>query len=275
MARGETYNEFVDKFKPKLTTDDCYTPKEIHDAVVKFVDRKVFKLNGHIAVRPFYPGGDFENFDYPENCIVLDNPPFSILSRIEDFYIERGIKFWLYAPHLTLFNYINRRGVTAVVTRNDIVFENGATINIGFITNVWPKDEIFTTEPVLNRYLSFVQKMKKPCKMKPVISYPDNVVSSALLGKVVSHGVRLSCPRNESVFIRKIDAGKAIFGGGVLMSERMAAERMAAELMAAERMAAERMAAERMAAERYELSEREKEIVKRLGEQSEHGKILR
>lgn len=88
-----------------------------------------------------------------------------------------------------------------------------------------------------------------------IISYPDNVVSSALLGKIVERGVRLSCPRNEAVFIRKIDAGKAIFGGGVLMSERMAAERMAAE--------------------RYELSEREKEIVKRLGEQSEHGKILR
>lgn len=255
MAIGETYNEFVDKFKPNLTTDDCYTPKEIHDAVVKFVDRKVFKLNGHIAVRPFYPGGDFENFDYPDNCIVLDNPPFSILSRIVDFYIERGIKFWLYAPHLTLFNYANRRGVTAVVTDNDIVFENGAKIRISFITNVWPKDEIFATEPLLNRYLSFVQKREKPCKKKPVISFPDNVVSSALLGKVVERGVSLSCPRNESVFIRKIDAGKAIFGGGVLMSGRMAAERMAAE--------------------RYELSEREKEIVKRLGEQSEHGKILR
>ena len=265
MALGETYNEFVEKFKPKLTTDDCYTPKEIHDAVVKFVDRKVFKLNGHIAVRPFYPGGDFENFDYPQNCIVLDNPPFSILSRIVDFYLDRGIKFWLYAPHLTLFNYTNRRGVTAVVTNNDIYFENGANINIGFITNVWPKDEIFTTEPLLNRYLSFVQKKSKPCKKKPVISFPDNVVSSALLGKVVAHGVRFSCPRNESVFIRKIDAGKAIFGGGVLMSERMAAERMAAE----------RMEAERMEAERYELSEREKEIVKQLGEQSEHGKILR
>ena len=26
MAKNETYEEFVDKFKPKLTTDDCYTP---------------------------------------------------------------------------------------------------------------------------------------------------------------------------------------------------------------------------------------------------------
>lgn len=255
MAKGETYNEFVEKFKPKLTTDDCYTPKEIHDAVVKFVDRKVFKLNGHIAVRPFYPDGDFENFDYPENCIVLDNPPFSILARIVDFYLERGIKFWLYAPQLTLFNYLNRQGVTAVVTNSKIIFENGANINIGFITNVWPKDEIFTTEPVLNRYLSFVQKKGRPSKKKPAISFPDNVVSSALLGKVVAHGVRFSCPRSEAVFIRKLDVWKCIFGGGVLMSERMAAERMAAE----------RMAAERMAAKQICLSERERAIVDAMG----------
>ena len=26
MAYNESYEEFVDKFKPKLTTDDCYTP---------------------------------------------------------------------------------------------------------------------------------------------------------------------------------------------------------------------------------------------------------
>jgi ParB-like chromosome segregation protein Spo0J len=64
---------------------------------------------------------------------------------------------------------------------------------------------------------------------------------------------------------REIIIRDNVNNGGVLMSERMAAERMAAE----------RMAAERMAAERYELSEREKEIVKILGEQSEHGKILR
>lgn len=26
MAKGENYEEFVEKFKPKKTTDDCYTP---------------------------------------------------------------------------------------------------------------------------------------------------------------------------------------------------------------------------------------------------------
>ena len=35
------------------------------------------------VVRPFWPGGDFESFEYPEGCVVVDNPPFSILARIQ------------------------------------------------------------------------------------------------------------------------------------------------------------------------------------------------
>lgn len=31
--KSKTYQEFVDKFKPKLTTDDCYTPPLIYDTV--------------------------------------------------------------------------------------------------------------------------------------------------------------------------------------------------------------------------------------------------
>ncbi len=26
MAKSKSYDEFVEKFKPKLTTDDCYSP---------------------------------------------------------------------------------------------------------------------------------------------------------------------------------------------------------------------------------------------------------
>lgn len=28
MPKSNTYEEFVDKFKPKKTTDDCYTPAQ-------------------------------------------------------------------------------------------------------------------------------------------------------------------------------------------------------------------------------------------------------
>lgn len=31
MPKSNTYEEFVDKFKPKKTTDDCYTPGAIYE----------------------------------------------------------------------------------------------------------------------------------------------------------------------------------------------------------------------------------------------------
>lgn len=33
MPKSKTYEEFVDKFKPKKTTDDCYTPQIVYEAV--------------------------------------------------------------------------------------------------------------------------------------------------------------------------------------------------------------------------------------------------
>lgn len=37
MAYGETYEQFVEKFKPKKTTDDCMTPPEIYEVVCDYV----------------------------------------------------------------------------------------------------------------------------------------------------------------------------------------------------------------------------------------------
>ena len=256
MAKEETYTEFIEKFKRKLTTDDCYTPSQVYEAVQKFVDKKVYPLKGHEIIRPFYPGGDYENYNYPADCVVLDNPPFSILSKIINFYTKHNIKFWLFAPSLTLFNSIGKSDTfTPVIVNSNIVFENGADINISFVTNIWPGNPAFVVEPCLHRYLEMVQKKNKPSKKRPKIAYPTHVVSSAILGKMATHGVGLICPRNEAVFIRKTDSGKQIYGGGLLISERMAAERMAAE----------RMAAERMAPEQICLSERERAIVDAMG----------
>lgn len=30
----DNYDDFTEKFKPKLTTDDCYTPVEVYEAVL-------------------------------------------------------------------------------------------------------------------------------------------------------------------------------------------------------------------------------------------------
>lgn len=89
----ENYEKFVEKFKLKKTTDDCYTPPEVYNVVKEWVVNE-YNLQDLKIVRPFYPGGDFENFDYPKNCVVIDNPPFSILKKIKDFYIKNSIKFF-------------------------------------------------------------------------------------------------------------------------------------------------------------------------------------
>ena len=88
------YDGFVEKFKPKKTTDDCYTPPAVYDAVLQYV-RETYHIADDVPiVRPFYPGGDYENYDYPEGCVVVDNPPFSIFAKILDFYQAREIRFF-------------------------------------------------------------------------------------------------------------------------------------------------------------------------------------
>ena len=62
VIETEKYKAFVDKFKPKKTTDDCYTPPYIYDAVKDWAVKE-YGLEGRPIVRPFYPGGDYENVE--------------------------------------------------------------------------------------------------------------------------------------------------------------------------------------------------------------------
>ena len=73
MDEDEKYSEFVEKFKPKLTTDDCYTPPLVYEAVKDWACEE-YGISPDSIVRPFYPGGDYEHFHYPDGCVVLDNP---------------------------------------------------------------------------------------------------------------------------------------------------------------------------------------------------------
>lgn len=93
------YAEFVEKFKPKKTTDDCYTPENVFEAVAAWACAE-YGIERAAIVRPFYPGGDYERYDYPEGCVVLDNPPFSILTQILNFYNAHGVRFFLFAPSI-------------------------------------------------------------------------------------------------------------------------------------------------------------------------------
>lgn len=93
------YEQFTAKFRPKLTTDDCFTPPAVFDAVKRWVSQQ-YGVTDEQVVRPFWPGADYETYHYPAGCVVLDNPPFSILARIQEFYLRRDIRFFLFAPGL-------------------------------------------------------------------------------------------------------------------------------------------------------------------------------
>ena len=143
MAAGEIseedeeYQEFLEKFKLKKTTDDCYTPAPVYDAVARYVE-ETYGVSRANFVRPFYPGGDYQREKYPKGCVVVDNPPFSILSEILKFYSERGIRFFLFAPTLTLFSSTGGGVCTALPCTLAVIYENGASVNTSFLTNLEP-----------------------------------------------------------------------------------------------------------------------------------------
>ena len=131
---SEDYEKFADKFKPKLTTDDCYTPQNIYETIRDWAVEH-YGLQGAPIIRPFYPGGDYEREIYPDGCVVIDNPPFSILSQICRFFDEHGIRYFLFAPTLTLFS-TNAGKSNYVPVSASVTYENGARVNTSFVTNL-------------------------------------------------------------------------------------------------------------------------------------------
>ena len=240
------YQAFVDKFKPKKTTDDCYTPPPVYDAIADWTSEE-YKLDKRRFVRPFYPGGDYQKYDYPAGCVVVDNPPFSILSQICDWYNARGIPFFLFAPGLTCFN--KKAGVCAVCAYAEITYENGANVRTSFLTNL--DDARARSAPELYRR---VMKANNEYQAQfrrelPKYEYPPEVVTAASLGILSQNGVEFAVMPEDCTFIRALDAqrqtGKSIFGGGLLLSAKAAKAAKAAKY--------------------WQLSERERFIVSELG----------
>lgn len=263
----DDYDAFVDKFKTKKTTDDCYTPPEVYNCILNYVTEKC-NIKGAKIVRPFYPGGDYENCEYPEGCIVVDNPPFSILSQITKFYIEKGIKFFMFAPHLTLFSA--RMEYTRIVVGVSIIYENGASVKTSFISNLF-KDIIVMSDPYLYRELEKINESKKV--NLPKYEYPPEVLTVSSVQWCLERGISMQFRKEElhqiAGLVSQKKYKKAIFGSGYLLSEKATAKKIAAEKAAAEKAVAMK-AAEKAAAEKdniivWELSEKEKEIIKSLG----------
>ena len=262
----EEYEAFVEKFKQKLTTDDVYTPDNVYRAVRDWAFAH-YDLEGAPVVRPFYPGGDYKSADYPGGCVVIDNPPFSILSEICGWYEAHGIRYLLFAPGLTLFS-INAGQSRYLPCGISIEYTNGASIATSFVTSMG--DWRIEICPELYRAVdeANTENLRKTRKLFPVYTYPA-AVASVSMNKLAKWGQAMQIGDDAAMFIRALDsqreADKAIYGGGFLLCSNAAAEKAAAEKAAAEKAAAEKAAAEKAAAgdpdRCWTLSQRELDLI--------------
>ena len=247
MEETAEYAAFVEKFVPKKTTDECYTPQAIYDVVKEWAVER-YNLQGREIVRPFYPGGDYELAEYTDGCVVIDNPPFSILSKICNYYQEKRIEFFLFAQEKTMFS-VGSGKHKYVCCGATITYENGASINTGFVTNL-PGAKIVVAAD-LSKLVNKADAENRAVKIAKheKYEYPVEVATPTRMANIARRGVSFEIAEGELQFIRAMDEqrenGKTIYGGGFILSEKAAAEKAAAK--------------------HWELSEREREIVRNLG----------
>ena len=228
---SDEYAAFVEKFRPKKTTDDCYTPPEVYEVVLDWVVAR-YGIDRDAVVRPFWPGGDYESYDYPDGCCVVDNPPFSILARIIDTYMRNGVRFFLFAPSMTCLSHrASVLRVNHILCNADITYENGAVVRTAFVTNL-DEDTVLESAPDLGDAINakVAELRGATTETLPKYVYPDHVMTAAKAQWFAAHHTPYRLSRRDCCFIAKLDAmgDKAIFGGGLLLSERAAAERAAA-----------------------------------------------
>ena len=186
----EDYERFVGKFRGgRRTSDDCFTPEAVFGVVRDYVYEEYGDVvDGLRLVRPFWPGGDYRGECY-EGGFVLDNPPFSRLARILEFYVERGVKFFLFAPLLTMFSsrvVQDNPGVCLVVQKTSVVYENGAVVATGFLTNLDSRFRIRVSKTLTDRLYEVQAGRVKP-EYRRVVK-PREVFSVAMLQRFALFG---------------------------------------------------------------------------------------
>lgn len=246
------YDVFVEKFEAKRTTDDCYTPPELYKIILDYVAEN-YDLTGKQIVRPFFPDGDFESIEYTKDMVVIDNPPFSIISKICRFYIEIDVPFFLFAPHLTLFS--TDVDCTHIVVGGDAVYENGANVKTSFLSNMFGDAKVIGEASLYQK----IKELKDKSKVRlPKYEYPENILTVSMVSWIVERGISLRIDKSHTRHCRQLASqkthGKGLFGSGFLISNEAAAEKAAAE----------KAASEKDNIVIWELSEKEKQIIKNL-----------
>lgn len=215
---SNSYDNFVKKFERKKTTDDCYTPPRVYDAVLQYVENYILNPDGdsvknYNVLRPFKPGGDYLKENYDDKTLVIDNPPFSLYSKIVRNYLNMKVKFFLFAPALTLF--VVNSECQYVITNSNIRYENGAIVRTSFATNLLPLNFKIILSGALSGMIKEAQNFNKE---KNTLVMPRGFLSSAQLLKFVpGDGADIPLTGSED-FLTKVNKTK-IFGSAMRLSD--------------------------------------------------------
>lgn len=228
MKAGKTkadfynYEAYVAKFQEgntPRTTDETYTPEDVYNCVVDYVDT-IYPLEGHVVVRPFYPGGDYQAYNYPPNGVVIDNPPFSILTQIVRYYIGRGIPFFLFAPHVTCSTLV-RLGATVFYAEHTIRYSNGAEIGAAFVSDLTPQWAVVCASS-LRRALAEQPSQQPSKKSLKIYDYPHNLLKFSELSAISLLEEDTAFPASSVVSTRARCEGRSVgFGHAFLLSDEM------------------------------------------------------
>lgn len=249
------YDSFIAKFSENpRTTDECWTPQDVFEAVVDYVGT-IYDMRGKEVLRPFYPGGDYENAEYPLNGVVIDNPPFSIFTKICRFYTFHRIPFFLFGPGLTISSVW--KYCSTVIIGRGITFSNGANVRINFATNLLG-DVLCQTAPDLDRRIKLLPSQNQKVEL-PSYAYPDEVISISNFQTIAHGGVFYSVHRDEAVIIKDLDRHPKASG---LFCEHLLVAQAQAQAHAQAHAQAQR-------AIHIPLSMRERKIVEQLSKQNE------
>lgn len=202
-------------------SDEHYTPKAVYEVVKSWVVKQ-YHLENKNLVRPFWPGANYKEYNYQPNDVVIDNPPFSIQQAIVDWYLDRGITFFLFFDGKGLSLLAKQRAVTYVIVNQKNRYDNSnIRVKTNFLTSLEP-DNFIHTAPDLSKAITSVSN---PNKQKGLSSYvyPSNVLRFSELDRICSNGYEYVIPRDQGKFIRSLDEQepihKQIYGGGMLVSD--------------------------------------------------------
>lgn len=237
-------------------------PPAVYEAVKDWAVKE-YGWAGRPIVRPFWPGGDYENFDYPPGAVVIDNPPFSIVSKIAAWYEARRIDYFLFAPGVTLLAILSATSHIGVSAK--IRYENGAVVNTSFISSQGP---LLRSAPELYRIIDEIHQ--KAClipKNRQIIyRYPDSLITSTTLSKFSRYGIEYASDTGTRVnrMDAQIGMKKSIFGGGYIVprEEAVRAQEAVRKARAAElaKAAGKKIAQEEAVSVRLDFSTREEAI---------------